>query len=380
MLTIHQPEITRHGDKSHLSAQIDIDGKVDTLWFEVDSEYEKYLCYERSDSFLAAALPYAMRNKHDITCVAPVTEELAYNLNYHFIPTLAKHGGGWDNLHHVKIISDFVDEEIENCGAVGTGMSCGVDSFHAVANHYYFKSPKDAKPKLTHLCINDAGNFDITGYRKFGVLKVKEAVYERSKKIANDVGLPFVKTDSNVHVFFGKMRYSFIYNLIFFVFAMKKLWKTYFIASGYDYSLFTVKGELGQDSSSYDLLTMTCFSMRNLRLFSEGANLNRVEKTRVVADFPLARKYLHVCVAESHNCGVCGKCCRTLVTLDALDKLELFKNVFPVEFYMTRQNNYFKWLAARVLENNPFAEDIYSLMQSGKYAEVIKQIKDDLEQ
>ena len=49
MLFIDQPYIEKNQNKSRLVCNINIDQtEKQTIWFEVDEKYEKYLCTERS--------------------------------------------------------------------------------------------------------------------------------------------------------------------------------------------------------------------------------------------------------------------------------------------------------------------------------------------
>ncbi len=103
MIKILQPKVISSDDShSRLSCDILVDNKVRNLWFEVEKEYEPYLCYERSDAFVIGLLSWAMRLNHDIECTAPVSEELLYNLRTYLIPSLAKHG---KDLHNIKILT-----------------------------------------------------------------------------------------------------------------------------------------------------------------------------------------------------------------------------------------------------------------------------------
>ena len=77
MLFIGEPYIAQNGDRSRLVCDIGINRReTRTVWFEVDREYEKYLCTERSDAYVIGLLSWAMRAGHDITCTVPVSEEL----------------------------------------------------------------------------------------------------------------------------------------------------------------------------------------------------------------------------------------------------------------------------------------------------------------
>ena len=60
ILEISQPYIKKTGNKSRLNSDIRWGDRSRTLWFEVDNEYDEFLCAERIDGFLVALLPFAM--------------------------------------------------------------------------------------------------------------------------------------------------------------------------------------------------------------------------------------------------------------------------------------------------------------------------------
>jgi len=394
MITIHQPKIIDVNGRSRVDAILDIDGKQCNLWFEVDKEYEKYLCYERADAFLVGALPWAMRNKHDITCVAPVTTELFFNLNHYLLPTLYKFG---KTLHPTKIIAATSSEQLENYGGVGTGMSCGVDSFHAVLKHW---RTEDERPNLTHLCINNTGSFNNFGnYALYGADKAREEVYSRAASVAKELGLPLISTDSNIINVFPIFVQAHTYTSSFAILCMQKLWKTYFFASTLDFSYFSLKNHEIKDPCLYDLLLFNCVSTRGLRIYSEGSSVNRLEKTAFIADNSVAQKHLHACYTKGYNCGTCAKCRRTLLTLDVLDKLDDFKESFNVDYYRDNIDEYLTFLAKVYIEEKldgnypekmtlggnyyeryPQCEPIYPYILQGKHADRYNAILADLEE
>jgi len=371
MITIYQPEVISKNGKSRLSADLIIDDKRRTLWFEVDMEYEKYLCYERSDAFLVACIYYAMRNGHDITCVAPVTQELLFNLNQHLIPALCKSA---PTLHHLRIFTSYTSEELENDGGIGTGMSCGVDSFHTALQHI---DSQDERQNLTHLVINDIGSFNAFNYGRYGVTKAREEIYTRARQVAALLDLPLIETDSNFYEIFRNFMNCHTYSTAFTVMALQKLWSVYYIASSYEYHQFSLDHHETKDSAYYDLLSLNCFSTRQLRFYCEGGALGRAEKTAAIVDFPLVQQNLHVCHRRGYNCGICKKCRRTMLTIDALGKLDEFSDVFPVDNYNRNLDTYIKWLEKNALEEDEFCVEIVAFMhQLGKYPEVTARISE----
>ena len=322
-----------------LICDIEDDGNLRSLYIEVDKTYEKYLCYELSDAFLIAMLPCAMRTGQDIQCESPVTDQLLHNIKTFLIPSLSKHD---DALYHAKIIAQTDDAPIEG-HAVGAGFSCGIDSFHTLKS--YLNS--DCKSlNITHLYNTSVGAFGCYHNPQ----EAREKIRERVKIVAEQLGLPLIVTDSNYRVFSSKRWrhvYIHIYATMFSVFALRKLWKVYhYASSAYDLSQFSVVNNSRSDTAHYDLLSACCFSVPGLKINMTGLNESREEKLSIIADFALARKYLHVCIRHGHeNCNICPKCKRTILQIDMLGKIHEFSDAFDVDYYLLNKIKYFKLLA-----------------------------------
>ena len=110
MIVIEEPFIEKNGEKSRLVCNTFVNECSKRIYFEVDKEYEKYLCWERCDAFVIGLLSWAMRKHHDIHCKAPITEELLYNINEYLIPSLTKYD---KRLYNVKIIAPVETEATE---------------------------------------------------------------------------------------------------------------------------------------------------------------------------------------------------------------------------------------------------------------------------
>jgi hypothetical protein len=157
------------------------------VWFEVDHKYGQYLCPERCDGFLIGLLHYAMSCNHDITCLAPISEDLYYQIDTYLID--AVHKGDDSIFHRIKIIAETAPD-IDNAGAVGSGISCGIDSLHTIATH---TNGKFKSHGITHL------TFFNVGANQEG-LKAKE-LFEKKVKRAEAFCLEYnfelIKVDSN---------------------------------------------------------------------------------------------------------------------------------------------------------------------------------------
>lgn len=362
MIYFKNPYIKQGKNKSKLIYEFNINNEKKKVWFEVDNKYKKYLCDDRVDAIVIGMLSYAMRNNHDIKSDSYLTDEIYYKLTNYLIPTLSKYS---DELHSINI-SIQRKSAIKNAGAVGTGYSCGIDSLHAFLNHYKESSKQY---KLTHLCINNVGAFNET-YKEEGIDKVRKERYKKSIEFAKEVNLPLIMTNSNfldeipqVHL------YTHTYSSTFAILCLQKLWKVYYYgSSGFDFSAFTIKNTAELDCAEYELLSLDCFSTNNLKIYSEGAAYDRLEKTIHVCKSDLFKNHLHVCLKKAYNCSVCDKCKRTMMTLYALNlNMNDYKNIFDIDYFEKNKAEYFEWLCEDILWNpDTMNYPVYNLLLTNK--------------
>jgi hypothetical protein len=75
------------------------------------------------------------------------------------------------------------------------------------------------------------------------------------------------------------------------------------------------------------------YSSSHFRIEHHGLEMTRLEKTALVADWPVGLQNIRVCQNDdsgASNCGQCEKCVRTMTTLVALGKLE-HSAAFPLD-------------------------------------------------
>lgn len=342
-ILISKPYLTKAEGKTRLNADIEIDGEPRTLWCETDSQYESYLLHERADAFLCILLPFAMRARKNIICDAPVSEYFIHNLREILIPHLCAHDA---RLYAPEIIA-LGDPSVLTCGNfVATGMSCGIDSFYTV--DMYLES-NFSSMKLTHLYC---GNYI---YGNDG------PVQQRAQLAADDLGLPLVRTATNINEALRLPHlFTHFFKTIFGVLAVRKLFKTYYYSTAEDFSHFSLKNNATQDTATFELLLLYTFTGPDFQLMTGGAKSERLEKTRAVAAMPTARKLLNVCLHPERqiNCGKCGKCIRTLVTLDMIDALDDFRDVFNVDHYRENRLDAFVYLVQQ--KRTPMLSGVYN--------------------
>jgi hypothetical protein len=352
---IGQPYVVIHGDVTRVNADIEIDGETTTLWCETSKEFERYFLWERADAFLSAIVPFAMRARKDIICKVPVTEQFLHNITEILIPQLCDYD---ERLYRTQIHAKGDASELSRGNAVATGMSCGVDSLHALQ---LYGSPTFASMKLTHLYC---GNYL---YGNAG------PVYDRAKAVSKDINMPLVTTATNINEVLNLPHYyTHFFKLMFGVLSLRKLFRLYYYSTTYDFGHFDLKNNSTSDTAAIELLLLYVFSCSDFQIITAGAKSSRVEKTRALCELPVARKFLNVCLdpRKESNCGKCGKCRRTLMTLDMLQALDLFRDVFDIDEYRRNRFDSFVYLLAE--KDSVFLSELYKYF-SDREPEMIAQ-------
>ena len=306
------------------------------LWFSVPIEYKQYLCAERSDAFVVAMLWYAMITGSDIESESPMSEKMVFHISRYLIPALCTQENGY---RRIKIIGPTTNIPYQNAGGVGTGMSCGVDSFYTL--HEYLGKDIPLAYRLTHLAYFNMGAIfhpnrsEEKEYTIKEFYEITDQMSEDKRRNANLVasrsGLPLVYVKSNLDkdYYRGAYGHTGVYRNCAMALSLQGLFSVYYNSSGGWPGFFDLT--LTEGSQHYEALLCTCLSTESLS-FVLSDSVSRAEKTMTIADDPLAQRFLDVCFCFN-SCGRCSKCIRTLVTLDIIDKVDLFAQVFDVEYF-----------------------------------------------
>ncbi|MDR1185069.1 MAG: hypothetical protein LBK67_09775 [Coriobacteriales bacterium] len=319
------------------------------LFFDVPEAYGDYLCTTRSDAYVIAALPRAMRTRQDIITSAPVTETLMFQIEQELIPALSKHS----EMYPTRIFADTAPTLAKKpfyCAAsgdmresaVGTGFSLGTDSFYAIAT---LTDSPFSDLNLTHLAQYEIGAFN-NSYRMAGKAEVQAQMFARTYECAKKLKLPLLQSTSNLKKSLpGDFELVATFYNLFAVYCMQEFWGAYHLGShGCGLTPIVFRNFERQHSAFYDLLTLNCLSIPGLRFYSNGMAATRLEKIWTFSKLKQAQQYLHVCVSESYNCMECEKCRRTLLCLDILDSLDTFAEVFDIDYYRQHRFEYIAWL------------------------------------
>lgn len=356
-IDISQPRIKRQNDIVVLECPFKYAGKDFLIRNEFSSNAEDIIVTDRVDAVLVALLRLALVNGIDISSDIPISEELYYNIKYLFIDAIY---GDNNHLKPIKINIPITEREIEHKKEiVATGISCGVDSLFTVNNHI-----NCGKHSLTHLMY-----FDI------GAHLTKELAQKRLELAVNfskDINLPLITVNSNLPDIICEIGggYNHVlyhtYMMASLILCMQGGIKYYYYSSTYSFNHFGLS--ITDDCAKHDLLLLNTFSINGTKIISTGGSVSRIDKIKVISNFPISYKYLNVCIANIKNDGLCFKCIRTLLELDAIGVLDKYHSVFDVDFYKKNR----KYYLYRLYYRTKFVKDDYLM------AEIYDYFKDEM--
>lgn len=343
MIEIDKPRIEIRNEVARLLVTLIIDGKEEILWYEVPIAYERYLVTEKVDAFVVALLFLGMEKKCDIKLNAPISSRLYYSLNYYVINALSLTNPKFRNI---KIFADqFDDNSYSEEGAVGTGLSCGIDSLATYYSH--LDAPEGFK--IGYFTFLNAGSHgDFGGSKSQEVFKTR---YDKVKLFAQEVDIPLIKIDSNLsdilQLDFQRMH---TFRNLSCILILQKLFKRYYYASGYRIDNFNLNKFITSDADPFYL---SMLSTESTDFFSSMVQMNRVERTELVSKHPSSFGHLDVCthpmLNKGLNCSECEKCLRTAITLENLGKLKEYHKVFDLQKILKNRDNY---LGTLIIEKN----------------------------
>ena len=320
---------------------LNVAGENKDLWYSVNKVYKKYLCHERADAVVVAFLHYAAMYKLNINSALPMSRKLHFQLN-ELLSILCETSRNKDEIPCIS--APLTDEIYENEGAVGMGMSCGVDSFATLRK--YSNDNCDEKYKVTHCTYYNVGaHHGSIGSYNGGIaqreLFNKQKVY--AQKFCAEYDYPLIEVDSNVtDLQCVKFLYVHTYRNLSTTLLFQKLFSVYYYSSAYSVTQFRLNPS--NDSGSYDILLTSMFSTETLSFYSSCSTMSRIEKVGMLVNFPPAQKYLHVCRKTENNCGICGKCMRTQLEIYSFGKMELFSESFDINKFYKNKHRMFRYL------------------------------------
>jgi hypothetical protein len=321
------------------------------LFFEVEDRFAPYFRAGRADCFVAALLPESAMHGIDIVSRVPVGERLLFQLNTFLCPALATVYGA----RTIKITAPLAAENTAAAGAVGTGITCGVDSLYTVARYSHTSFPRH---DLTHLCLFNVGSHHIGADDPE---ELEEFRTDLARRFCAENGYEFLRIHSNVREF--APRYARYFTVLNAAAAMSLpgLFSYYYSSSGCAVSEFHLTAV---DLAHFETFVLDTLSTETLRFYSTGSEVSRLEKARALIEYAPGYGYLNVCNTRRRNCGVCVKCLRTLYALDILGALDRYGEVFDLDRYRRHHSRHLAecWVR-KLLARDSYCRDLWPRLQ-----------------
>ncbi len=346
---------------AQISFQLALNGKEQTLWYRVSPEYGRYLCDDRADSFLVTFFAFAMTHGLNLKSNYPVSRRLWYQLTTQIMPQLAVTSKGIGR--EIRIDADTVDTPYPTENAVGTGMSCGVDSFATLYEYTQLCDMPDYR--LTHLThFNVGAHHGQTG--SFNPELQRELYHkdvEMVQTFCDQYGYKLLAVDSNLtevlDAFFGYVTFSdtHTYRNVGVVLLLQKLFSKYYYSPACNLDIFVCK--LGHDTAYGEKYLLPNLCTETTVFYNSNKNWTRTEKLKQISNFPQSYDWLKVCVKSDVNCCRCVKCMRTIMGLEAIGKTDLFAKAFDPKKVADNREHLKTYMLCQVKKGDVFFTEIY---------------------
>lgn len=371
MLIIGKPYIEEAGNgKTRLCSKITKNGDSEILYYEVESEYGKYLNDDRCDAFLVGLINSCMYDGESIVCEGKLTEQLLFQLNMYYIPLISDL---FSNMNEIHIEADTTNESVMNAGCIGTGNSGGVDSTYTMLKY----SDKGLNSyKLTHALFTNISTNDSDDSRI-------RALFERDlplkKEAAEYLGLKPISVYTNLYSFYrqpGIFNHYFAQQYCSAPLALGKLFKAYYFSSTFKANDYSMDESFIVSSGRYDIFSLKTLTTANMAFYSAGTEVDRMDKLDYISNFDYTQKFLQVCAVEQSaggkntaaklNCGYCNKCGRMIGLFYAEGKLDQYTDIFDLSFFYA---NKAKFIGKNVeSDQGAFANKVVKMLkQNHKY-------------
>lgn len=324
---------------TYLCCDFDVTGILNpfeerTMWVAVEDANNDMLSEKVYDPFVLVPVMLGMYYGQDVHVEGKISARLYHNLKHYLMRI-------FDNFSDfTQMINFTVDgfDTVEDCETtlIGTGFSCGVDSFSTVYDNYV----KEENPnfRVNSLFLFNSGTHGAYN-EESRQLWMDRA--ELNRQAADELGLPLYLVDSNLHAFTWKIGEKKIGYLAIYscVLSLQKYLRRYLMASDFSYDESVEFSKQSRDYviAEYCESYMThLIATERLEMVIDGCQYTRAEKLERISDWEIAQKYLNVCVRpinHGKNCSCCAKCMRTLLVLDAMGKLDNFEKVFDMKLY-----------------------------------------------
>lgn len=175
------------------------------------------------------------------------------------------------------------------------------------------------------------------------MLEMSRKKAAQAQEVADECDMELIFVNSNISDFYrGMLVNSAHYRNCGTAMILQGLWNKYYYSSA-GFKVDEFKIDLCDDPAYHEVLLLSWLTNGTIQFYSAGHGYPRIEKTRMLAEYPIAQKFLTVCDRDE-NCGKCNKCKRTIASLMALGKLEEFSQRFDLKYVEKNKNTYKRYI------------------------------------
>ena len=358
MIYIGDCFITHTPQQTVVKIPISINQDEQIVHFTINEE----ITYTDSTTIYNAALigmlPLSFEKQMDIECKNPVCAVLLKNIREELLLTM---GAAYETTYIPTIKATSIAMKPNMTGEqYATGFSCGVDSLSTLLQ---------TEKEIAYLTFFNAGS-----HGKFLQEKTSEIAdfrYSNARKAASEFGEKLIRVDTNLSEF---TKQKFQDNHSFLQIACAHILHP--VINYYSYSTGQKEGykeRYGIDKIYLNNFCVHLLSSSSLTVDYTLSDISRFDRTKIIANSPIAQQYLDVCV-DTHqaikstyqNCSKCDKCMRTQLTLELLGTYDQFSTVFDKSEYNIHKN---KFLAHIKMTRNKdqLNRELYEEVKKGSY-------------
>ena len=316
--------------RAHVSCDADWVEPFD-LWYRFPPQLEEHLDPRNGDPFLAALMGAAMVLAEPLAIEAEISPALAAAA-----PRIQSIFRTWDpNLRETEIRAPIRGVPGRPSGS-GRGLffSLGLDSFYSLLKNV--RDHPSGPEAVSHLIT--VHGFDIYLDKPDAV--VFPQMLASSTRVARELGKDLVPVTTNLRDLTDQIvNWVEIHHgaaLASVGLALDGWLDPLHIAASFTYAELYPLG-------SHPLVD-PLWSTERVSIVHDGCEATRLDKARLVAEWPIALETIRVCteILPEYNCGRCEKCVRTMLTLHvvgALDRCTSLPNRIDIERVREMKSN-----------------------------------------
>ncbi len=359
-MLIHAPVRTQTGDEVKVSARIEFKDKIQTLWFKFRN-LDRLRITRDIDPFVVALLLLAMKRREPIRARGTLSKKLFQGL---FEYQKVFHAWFPQDFHLVEIeVEGLREDQAQNrhlhpptVPRQACAFSGGVDSFFTFLT--LLRQDPTAKPHSPTFrqAIFMAG-FDMP----INLTQSIQSLTDSYSKMMEEMQIQLVVGSTNIRNFVNTVDWTNAHGQALAATALffKEEWDEFFIPASYTGATYP---QWGTHPRLDPLL-----STESLTLIHHGASANRVQKLKLITQFPISYPQLRVCWIQDiglKNCGNCEKCIRTMIALAILEKLPHYSTFNDQKLSRSKIRN----LTQRTHQARLFAREMMcEALRRGKY-------------